>query len=112
MRGFLLEARMTIAYSPPKQKRCAHPERTRRGGRPTRASLKTASSTLTYGCRVVFACPIAAMKRIVILVAGLAGAAVISPASAFMFADGTTAQCVAGGRVVAEKIAQLGDPAV
>jgi hypothetical protein len=52
------------------------------------------------------------MKRIVILVAGFAGATVINPATAFMFADGTTAQCVAGGRVVAEKIAQLGDPAV
>jgi hypothetical protein len=50
------------------------------------------------------------MKRIVILVAGLAGAAVISPASAFMFADGTTAQCVAGGRLVAEKVANWATP--
>lgn len=52
------------------------------------------------------------MKRIAILLAGITNAAFIGPASAFMFADGTTAQCVAGGRVVVETVAQLGDPAV
>ena len=52
------------------------------------------------------------MKRIAILLAGITNAAFICPASAFMFADGTTAQCVAGGRVVVETFAQLGDPAL
>jgi hypothetical protein len=52
------------------------------------------------------------MKRIAILLSGITGAAFIGPAWAFMFADGTTAQCVAQGRVVAENFAPLGDPAL
>jgi hypothetical protein len=52
------------------------------------------------------------MKRVAILLTGIASAIASCAASAFMFADGTTAQCIAHGQVVQEKIAALGDPAV
>jgi hypothetical protein len=52
------------------------------------------------------------MKRIALLLVGASGAWCGHPATAFMFADGTTAQCVAQGRVVVETFAPPGDPTV
>jgi hypothetical protein len=52
------------------------------------------------------------MQRFALLLAAMTSAAFICPASAFMFADGTTAQCIARGRVVVEAFAPLGDPAL
>jgi hypothetical protein len=50
------------------------------------------------------------MKRFALLLAGMTNAAFICPASAFMFADGTTAQCIARGQVIVEAFAPMSDP--
>jgi len=52
------------------------------------------------------------MNRIPILLAGILNATFVCPAAAFMFADGTTSQCVASGVVVVETFAPPGHPAL